>query len=97
MLGWTLVPALVLIAWQVAAVTLAQPWICPSVGRVASELAHPLRDHYHIGSLAGNTLVSLVRVVIGFGLAALVAIPLGVGMGASRTARSLGERLGLQL
>ena len=44
-------------------------------------LAHPARDLISMGSLAGNVLVSLARVMAGYFLAALLAIPLGVVMG----------------
>ena len=93
MLGWTVVPALLLAAWQIFAVRLQQPWLFPPVSRIAEQLLHPLREHYASGSLLMNTLVSLLRVLIGFALAALVGIPLGVLTGSVRTIRGLIEPL----
>jgi NitT/TauT family transport system permease protein len=70
-----------LVLWEVAAVRLEQPWIFPPVTRVLEQLAHPLRVHYASGSLLSNTLISLLRVLIGFSLAAVVGIAAGVLLG----------------
>lgn len=43
---------------------------------------------HHEGILVSYTLISLYRVVVGFGLAALVAIPLGLIMGSSKSAEA---------
>ena len=91
LLGWTLVPVLLLAVWQIWAVRLNRPWIFPPVTFVIEQLAHPLRQHYASGSLLTNTWVSLLRVLIGFSLAAVVAVPLGVIMGSLRSIRSLLE------
>ena len=81
-------PILVLlVVWQIAAVRLARPWILPAVTDVLRQLAHPLAEHYASGSLLSNTAVSLLRVLLGFTLAALVAVPLGIVMGAQRPVR----------
>ncbi|MBN1362794.1 MAG: ABC transporter permease [Sedimentisphaerales bacterium] len=87
-------PLLVLLlVWQLAAVRLGRPWIFPPVTRVLEQLAHPLRTHYASGSLLGNTSVSLLRVLIGFVLAAVVGISLGVLMGSARFVRRTVEPL----
>jgi ABC-type nitrate/sulfonate/bicarbonate transport system permease component len=75
-------PLLVLLLiWEVAAVRLERPWLFPPVTRVLAQLAHPLRVHYASGSLLSNTLISLLRVLIGFVLAAAVGIVGGLLMG----------------
>jgi NitT/TauT family transport system permease protein len=56
---------------------------------VLNVLVHPLEDQISTGSLAWSSLVSLARVALGFSLAALVGIPLGLVMGASAHARRL--------
>jgi len=76
-----------LIVWQIGAMRLDRPWILPAVTDVLTQLAHPLADHYASGSLLSNTAVSLFRVVLGFSLAALVGVPLGVLMGSLRPVR----------
>ena len=87
-LGWIIVPVILLVVWQVAAVRLNQPWIFPPVTRVIDQLVHPLREHYASGSLLSNTFISLLRVLLGFLLATLAGIGLGVAMGSIRIVRS---------
>ncbi len=75
-------PLLVLLlVWEIAAVRLDRPWIFPPVTQVLGQLTHPLRTHYASGSLLSNTFISLLRVLIGFALAAVVGVALGVLMG----------------
>ena len=90
-LGWIIVPVLMLIIWEISARNVNQPWIFPPVTMVIEQLAHPLRDHYASGSLLSNTLVSLLRVLIGFSLAALGGVTLGIIMGSVRFIRSAVE------
>lgn len=82
---------LILIGWELAARGMGKPWILPSVGKVASVLFDPCADHYSTGSLLDHTLVSLVRVLIGFSIAALVGVALGLLMGGIRGVRCLLE------
>ncbi|MBN1908111.1 MAG: ABC transporter permease [Pirellulales bacterium] len=88
-----MVPAALLVAWFFGARWIDQPWLYPSPVRVADQLAHPLRDHFGLGSLADNTLISLVRVLIGFTLAALLGVTLGLGLGCVSALRGLFEPL----
>jgi len=89
--GWIVVPAFVLVIWQIAAVYLKQPWIFPPVTMVFEQLLHPLRQHYASGSLLSNTIISLLRVLLGFALAAVIGVALGTIMGSARTFRNLVE------
>jgi len=93
LLGWTAVPAVLLIAWQVMANAVNQPWLFPPVSEVFGRLVHPLRDHFGLGSLLDNTLISLIRVAIGFTLAACAGVTLGLLMGCVRALRGLLEPL----
>ena len=81
LLRWIAGPVILLLIWQAAAQYYNQPWIFPSVIRVLSQLAHPLRQHYASGSLLSNTLISLVRVLLGFSIAVVVGVTLGIVMG----------------
>ena len=90
-LGWIIIPVLLLVIWEISARNINQPWIFPPVTMVVEQLAHPLRDHYASGSLLSNTLVSLLRVLIGFSLAALAGVTLGIIMGSVRFVRSAVE------
>ena len=85
--GWIVVPAVLLAIWQIAAQWLNQPWIFPPVTRVMDQLVHPLREHYASGSLLSNTFISLLRVLLGFLLAAVAGISLGITMGSIRIVR----------
>ena len=87
-LGWVVIPIILLLIWQVTARQVNQPWIFPTVTRVVEQLAHPLRDHYASGSLLSNTLISLLRVLLGFLFAAVAGVTLGIIMGSIRTVRN---------
>jgi len=91
LLRWIAGPVILLVIWQAAAQYYNQPWIFPSVTRVLSQLAHPLRQHYASGSLLSNTLISLLRVILGFTLAAVVGVTLGIIMGSVAFFRDIME------
>lgn len=73
-------------AWQLLAVWLNQPAILPRLEAVGIVLANPAAKVLISGSLLESTLVSLIRVCLGFFLAACLAVPLGLWMGHSRNA-----------
>lgn len=90
------VPALFLCLWEFLAVRLDNEIILPTVGQVGALLLHPLDDLISMGSLLENVGISLIRVLAGYILAALTAIPLGIAMGYSaRADRLLTSFLGL--
>lgn len=74
-------PALFVALWMMVAAQISNQVILPTVEQVFDLLTQPLTDVISMGSLASNVLVSLVRVVIGYSVAAVIAIPLGVVMG----------------
>jgi len=84
-----LLPALFLAGWELAAVRLNNPWLVPRVEVVANRLLHPLADVVETGSLLHNLAVSGIRVLMGFLLAVVVAVPLGLAMGRSAVVRRL--------
>lgn len=88
---WVAGPAVMLLIWEIAAQRFDQPWIFPTVSSVIAQLAHPLRQHYASGSLATNTMISLLRVLLGFSLAAVVGVTLGILMGSVLFARQILE------
>lgn len=67
--------------WSWAALLIGNKVILPTVGDVAELLFHPNEDLLSMGSLITNVVVSLFRVLIGYIVAVLVAIPLGIAMG----------------
>ena len=73
-------PVIIIISWEVLSVVIDNPFILPSIGSVLLVLSRPFADILGSGSLVGNAMVSLGRVLIGFFVAAALAIPLGIGM-----------------
>lgn len=78
-------PLLFLGLWQTVAVKLANPVILPTVSDVFAILATPNQELLSMGSMVQNIVVSLWRVLAGFVLAVILAVPLGIWMGYSRT------------
>jgi NitT/TauT family transport system permease protein len=76
-----LLPLLLVIGWEAAAIAIDNQFILPRLGTVLPVLLGPTRDILGTGSLAYNAMVSLERVGSGFLVAAAIAVPLGVGMG----------------
>jgi len=82
--------SLVLILWTAAGhFGLLNPALVPSPQDVARSAAASLRD----GSLLHNTAVSFGRVLLGFLVALVVAIPVGMLMGMSRLVQGMTEPL----
>ncbi|MBN1786138.1 MAG: ABC transporter permease [Candidatus Methanofastidiosa archaeon] len=79
-----MVPLAVLIGWELIAMSIDNPWKLPQLGKIITILIHPEKSLLGTGSLIENTYFSLKRVALGFGLASLVGIPLGIGMGWSK-------------
>jgi NitT/TauT family transport system permease protein len=74
-------PILLIIAWEIVAIIVNNPFFLPKPETVIPVLLNPFSDILGTGSLVDNAVVSIERVILGFGLAAVVAIPLGIGMG----------------
>ena len=74
-------PILLILVWQVLAVLVNNEFILPSVDSVVAVLIHPTVNILGSGSLLENGMTSLVRVVLGFAIGVLVAVPLGILMG----------------
>lgn len=76
-----LAPVFLALCWIWMAARIHNQVILPPMEQVLYILAHPFEDLVSMGSLTSNVLVSLVRVLLGYALAAAIAIPLGVIMG----------------
>jgi len=83
-----IVPLAVLGVWHIAA---AHSVVVPGVASVAEVLAHPFREPPSLDatSLANSVMASVLRVLCGFGLAAVTAVPIGLLIGRCRTAREM--------
>jgi len=80
----SILPILFLLLWQYYSSVIDKPIIMPSVLSVFNILRYPTMDLLSIGSLTGNTFISILRVIIGYFLAILVAVPTGMIIGYSR-------------
>lgn len=81
-LQYLILPAAILIIWQALfEIGYIKPVTLPPPTKVALTFWELLRS----GQLPTNIWVSIVRVLEGFGLAALAGIGLGIGIGLSRT------------
>jgi NitT/TauT family transport system permease protein len=80
-----LVPGAILLVWHFAS---AGSVVVPSIASVIDVLSHPFREPPSLDatSLASGVTASVVRVVSGFALAVLTAVPLGLLMGRCRPA-----------
>jgi len=79
-----LVPICIIIGWELIAMAIDNPWKLPQLGNIVSIIIRPNEGLLGTGTLIENTYYSLKRVVLGFGLGCLIAIPLGIGMGWSK-------------
>ena len=82
-------PLLFLLFWQTYAIKIDSNIILPKIDTVLSLLTSPFTSLLGIGSLIGNTFVSIARVMLGYGIAAIIAIPLGMLIGYSRFSERL--------
>jgi NitT/TauT family transport system permease protein len=82
-------PILFLILWSWIAGRVDNQVIMPSLDAVLDLLSQPNQDLISMGSLVTNVLVSLFRVLIGYILATVIAVPLGIAMGYSAVTHTL--------
>jgi NitT/TauT family transport system permease protein len=76
-----ILPIILVFLWEVLAILIGNEFILPRVESVAEVLFRPLADIFGQGSLLENATISLFRVLFGFAVGLLVAIPLGIFMG----------------
>lgn len=79
-----LLPAILLIGWQIYAIRADHPAIAPTLPAVLKVLLHPFTKLLGTTHYAYHILVSTSRVLLGFSLSAFIAIPLGIVMGRNR-------------
>lgn len=80
----TIIPLLFIILWELFARKVGNNSILPQVTTVAKHFININADVIGIGSIPKNILYSLVRVFIGYILAIIAGLPLGLLMGYSR-------------
>lgn len=80
----SILPILFLIGWQLIAGKIDNTIILPDLTDILKIIANPRKNLISIGSLYRNTYVSLIRVLIGYILAVIAAVPLGILTGYSK-------------
>lgn len=78
-----ILPVLFIIIWQMLSISIDNAIILPRVDSITELLIRPTQDLLSIGSLIDNTIISVIRVIIGYIIAAIVAITLGMIIGYS--------------
>jgi len=78
-----------LLLWWIISTSGDQATLLPAPSKVIDVLFHPFTDQMASGSIAWSVLVSFIRIFLGFMIAVLVGVPLGLLMGSSEPARSL--------
>jgi NitT/TauT family transport system permease protein len=73
----------IIIGWEVCAIILNNQFILPKLESVFAVLLSPTADILGNGDLITNSITSLERVMLGFLIAAGLAIPLGIWMARS--------------
>ncbi len=79
-----IMPTLFIILWEVLATSIDNKIILPKFTTILSHLLNPLSNFIKLGSLPKNIGFSLVRVLVGYSVGVLVAVPLGLLMGYKR-------------
>ncbi len=79
-----MLPIAFIMFWEIFSVRLDNPIVLPNVDQVMKILIEPTANLLSIGSIIKNVFVSILRVGIGYGIAAVIAIPFGLIIGYSR-------------
>ena len=79
-------PVCVLCIWIILAETIDNKLILPRFSAVLANFANPMQNFVGLGTLPRNITISLIRVFLGYSVAIMLAVPLGVLMGYSKIA-----------
>ena len=86
-----ILPVLLIIVWTLLSKIIDNKSILPSPYKVINNFIHSMDNFIGLGSLPKNVAHSLFRVVLGYGLGLLVAVPLGLFMGYFKVINKLFE------
>lgn len=84
-----IIPLLILIVWEISAIQVDNPALLPRVEDVMDRLVHPFTDLLNTGSFMRHISVSAARVLLGFLIACLIGVPLGLLAGRYAVAHRL--------
>lgn len=86
-----ILPLLMIILWTLLSQMIDNKSILPSPYKVVNNFIHSMDSFIGLGSLPKNIAHSLFRVILGYGLGVLVAVPLGLLMGYFKLINNLFE------
>jgi NitT/TauT family transport system permease protein len=86
-------PILILILWILLSDKIDNKLVLPAPGSVMEHFLTPTANIIGLGALSKNILVSLLRVFLGYLIATLLAVPLGILMGYNRIAHEIGNSI----
>ena len=86
-----IMPLLLLLVWQLSALQAQNAAILPTIDMVIGNFIHATDNFIGLGSIPRNIGVSLIRVLCGYTAGVLIAVPLGVLMGYSKTIQKVFE------
>lgn len=86
-----IIPAIFLLIWYYVAKTLGRPAVLPTIGKVADNFIHAMDNFIGLGSIPKNIMYSLIRVVLGYSIGVILAVPIGLMMGYVPVFRNLFE------
>lgn len=86
-----ILPMLFIFMWEIAAYKINSPAILPKVENVLYNISHAFDNFIGLGSIPRNIGYSLVRVLLGYTIGVLIAIPLGLIVGYYNFASNLIE------
>lgn len=75
------VPILFLFIWNFYARKIDNPIILPHINQVLNNFRQATDDFIGLGSIPKNISVSLIRVLLGYAIGVIIALPLGILMG----------------
>ncbi len=73
-----ILPAILLVFWELIARSIDNPALVPTVGAVFNRLLHPFADLLSTGHYIHHISASGIRVIMGFIIAVLIGVPLGL-------------------
>lgn len=77
----SIVPIIFLVIWTLCAKKIENPIVLPTIGSVIDNFKHATGDFIGLGSIPKNIMVSLIRVLLGYSVGVLIALPFGLFMG----------------
>lgn len=86
-----ILPILFLIVWTLLSTTIDNKVIFPKLSSVLYNFSHATENFIGLGSIPKNVAISIIRVLIGYLIGVIVAVPLGIFMGYISAVNSIFE------